>query len=786
MGPLAGLHVVELVLAPGELGRGMATGWAGMFLADQGAEVVRVVTGEDGLLEPGVGYGQVWHRSTRTAGADLGTDHDVESVRRLLGAADVALVGGTAPLVEGGGPLSYQSLSAANPGLVYCQVAPAAPLGGDGQDYELLAQARCGVMLLLQGDRERPVVAALELGAFGAGLAAVGGVLAALVHRAATGAGMPVSTSLEDGESALLAMLLNRASEPTKGFMMTLGLGTKVPTWLYRCADGSYLHLHPGAKGAYQRIISLFGDEESAGTRWGQAPSRDGRQQHERWAAAVASKDRDVWLRDMRTADIPVQPVLEPGEALFDDHVRAVGLAVEQPGADGEPILAVGTPVRVRGEEPVPPRGTERATLDELVAAWPAAPAGHAAGPPQPPTTLPLEGVRILDFGHFLAGPLGDALLGDLGAEIIKVEPIEGDPLRLAHDHDLGSVFACAQRGKRSLSLDLKAPEAASILARLFAWADIVHHNFRPGAAERLGIDEATARAANPDLVYCYSPAFGSTGPAAGLPGFDQMFQAFCGLEAAAGGEGNPPMWYGPAPVDTGGGWLSAIAMLLGRLRHLQSGGGIYVESTQLGAGLSAISGVFARGDEIVAGPRLDTDQTGFGPGYRIYQCADGAWLAVVVPTIRAWEQLRALETMPDLPERFVALRAQDDAAARELEATLSDAFARHDAAHWLQALADTDVRVEPVHQGPLTAFLDLFYDRPGNDELGRIARFEQPEYGVVEQVAFAARLDGLRPRVRRRVPRIGEHSSEVLGELGFDPSELDRLLADGVIRQGP
>ena len=153
---------------------------------------------------------------------------------------------------------------------------------------------------------------------------------------------------------------------------------------------------------------------------------------------------------------------------------------------------------------------------------------------------IPLSGVQVVDAGAFLAGPLGPMLLSDLGADVVKVEPPGGEGMRWVE----WSFFGC-QRGKRGVALDLKSADGATgALDALLAGADILHHNLRMPAARRLGLDEETVRAVNPDIVYCHASSYGPQGARADWPGYDQLFQSSCGWEVAGAGEGNDPMWH--------------------------------------------------------------------------------------------------------------------------------------------------------------------------------------------------------------------------------------------------
>ena len=244
--------------------------------------------------------------------------------------------------------------------------------------------------------------------------------------------------------------------------------------------------------------------------------------------------------------------------------------------------------------------------------------------------TRALEGIEVLDFGANLAGPFAPQMMSDLGAEVIKIE----EPWSDARTMGRGSSFFGCQRGKRSLAVDLKTPEGTEIVHQLIARADIIHHNLRPGVAERLKYDYETAKRLNPSIIYCHTTGWGSTGPNATWPGWDQFGQALGGAEYHGGAceHGNPPMWYRYGQCDA----VNAMHSLLGVLQALyhrdRTGEGQMVETCIVNGGMTINSDLYLRADGPAERAVLDVDQRGLGDWYRLYETADG-WITVACVT---------------------------------------------------------------------------------------------------------------------------------------------------------
>ncbi len=721
------LSVVEVAVGVSDLGLGHAGGVPGWLFAELGAQVTRVVGTAAPGIDAEVPWGRVWHRRKRVVRTD-----DASPVLELLASADVAFVYGPEELVEHRG-LGRDAACAANPRLVHARCTG---------EQAFLVEAASGFCSQLAAHRDGPMLVDARAAASGAAFLLATSSLALLRRRALTGEGGWSETSLLDGMLATLGCMIGRSERAAPKIEQYWREGSYFPNFLYRCGDGELIQVWFGGKGMYDSIIEVLGDEPSEAGYY--AEQMDGRLQAraDRWRSIFPSRPRAEWVEAIRAAGVACEEVLGPGEALADPHLAEVGLAV----TDGHDVLA-GSPIAVR------PLGASSSP-----------PPVHAGG------LRLLEGVKVADFSAFVAGPLAAEVLADLGAEVIKVEPPQGEAMRAA-----AYAIAACQRGKRSLALDIGAPEARPVVEALLGWADVVLHNFRVGVAERLGIDDAAVARLNPGAVHCHASAFGPHGPRARYPGNDALMQALTGFEVAIGGEGNDPTAATWIPVDMTGGWVAAAGILAGLHERAVTGAGQQVTTSLLGAGMLLHSGVYLREGEVVRGPALGPDQTGFGPGHRLYRAGDG-WLAVVVPDADAWARLRDL--VPGLPAAYAPLRHQP--GADEAAAALEAAFADGSVTEWVERLGAVGV---PVETAPVLT-RDEFRSRILADPL-RSVTYDTADWGRFEQIAPLLRTGpGTDGGPELMLPGVGEHTTEVLRELGVDDATIEALLAAGVARQ--
>jgi len=387
-----------------------------------------------------------------------------------------------------------------------------------------------------------------------------------------------------------------------------------------------------------------------------------------------------------------------------------------------------------------------------------------------------LEGVLLIDFGQYLAGPFGPMIIGDLGADVIKVEPLSGDGMRFVNQ-----PFTGCQRGKRDIALDLKKEEGLAIARKLIERADIVHHNMTVGVADRLGIGYEDCKAINPDIIYCNTYAYGLEGPLARSGGLDPLFQATAGLEYESGPvhAGNPPMYYRFGMCDTANAMLSVVGSLAALYHQRRTGEGQQLWTSLLDGGQMLASDALLVDGKTAPVPKLDRDQTGIAATYRLYETGDG-WLQIACVTDREWRALCEGLGVPELVDdpRFADAKARDEHRT-ELEDILGARLRTKTALTWTRLLGDLGVPCEiPVDtKGGELVFFDA-----DNVRLGLVAEYEHPILGTMRQFGNLIDFSETPGKIHGPPPLCGEHTREILEWLGYSDEEMEALKRDAVV----
>ena len=783
MGPLAGLTVIDASWGvPGSV--------TSLLLADNGATVIKVERPVAGPREQTLAR-LAWERGKKSVELDFGRQADREALLSLLESADVFVESFGAGRAAALG-LGYEALRERHPRLVYCSFTAYGQTGPwrDEPGYDCLVAAKLGVMSEQPGaGREGPIFLGHPHICYGTGFLGAISILAAIRARHVTGRGQRVDVSLLDGLLAQSPMNWwyhpQNISYVEVSGGQRLGFGRKrLITAAFECADGEWLQIHTGGPGGFKRTMEIFGFGDitqtvSEGSEMA-LPLSDEEFviAREYIPQAFKQRARAEWIELFRANDLAALPVLRPGEVLTDEQVLYAGR-----------VLKVKHPKLGELRQSAPPLSFEKSPLgpaqaaptvgqhnEEIRAALganrrqPSLPGG-GAGRPLPHA---LRGIRVLDFASYFATPYGAKILSDLGADVIQIESPGGDQMRA-----LPNPFEAAQRGKRNIVLNLKSEEGRAIAHQLARSADVIMHNQRPGKAEKLALDYKTLSQINPKLVYCYLPGYGSSGPKSHLKSFAPLISGFTGLLYEAAGEGNPPARSVEGNEDYYNGLLGAVAALIGLEYRARTGQGQYVESPQLHSSLFVTSHHFlGPNGESLSALQLDREQTGWGPLDRLYRTADG-WICIACVGNRAFRRLaRALR----LSERVVAGWMSWTPTPESAEELAAEVGAR------LSSLrAEEARRLLREHSIPC----EIPRSEPGEPKLfwedwavagGLVVEQPQSLWGPIREIGLYLHLSETPGEQKGPAPRLGQHTSEILRELGHSDERIAELAAKGAV----
>ncbi len=388
-----------------------------------------------------------------------------------------------------------------------------------------------------------------------------------------------------------------------------------------------------------------------------------------------------------------------------------------------------------------------------------------------------LNGVQVLSFTHFLQGPSAVQILADLGADVIKIEPIQGAWERHwsgaeAFLNGESVFFLLSGRNQRSLSVDLRSEEGKGIIWRLVQQADVIVENYRPGAMERLGFGYDQVSQEKPDIVYCSLSGYGTDGPYKKRAGQDLLSQAMSGLAMINGHKSDPPTLVGSAVVDQHAAVLGALGVLAALYERRDTSRGKRVDSNLLSAALDLQIEPFIY---YLNGSLYERSETGissrFHPApYGIFETADGYICISLTPPenmARAFGDDTFLEWAPE--DQF---RKRE-----EVNAHVAGHVRRKPTEHWYKVFDEVGIWYAPVNS----------YEEVENDPQvvhnEAIMTFEHPRAGTVRVLSHPVRYDGESPPLRILPPELGEHTEEILSELGYEEEAIDKLKAEGAVR---
>ena len=742
MSAFQGLRVLDF-------SQGVAGPMASMLLGDFEAEVVKIEPPAGDRAKDHPGY-HAFNRNKQVKTLDLETDAGLAEAKALIALADVAVFDHAPGVLERLG-LDAGTITADHPRLIHVWMPPYGTHGHWSQlpPHHSLLTAISGVAFRQGAYADQPIHLILPLIWYGQGVMGAAAISAALLERSRSGLGQAVTVSGLHGVSEVTGPVRTLAGPPLpRG--QPLGL---MPSYrLYPCADGKWLFLGTLFANFYVRAVEAMGL-----TPYFEDMVMDPMLARQTLASVFATRPRDEWIEILKAAGVPCAPVgpREPwfaGAAIAQADLRRT---FDHP--DLGPVSIPNTPLKLSAT-PGSVRGLARSTGGP---SWTPRPiVGKASGG----NTAPLHGIRVLDMGTVIAGAHAGGILANLGADVIKVEPMDGDPFRSD-----GGGFLAYNRGTRGLGLNLKEQPALDLFHDMVRKADVVLDNYRYGVRKRLGIDYAALKAINPRIVSCSINAYGDVGDRVELPGFDPLLQAEGGMMAAQGGADEPVLHTIPVN-DVATSAMVCFGIITALNVRAQTG-----EGQEVLTSLMAQSLTFQLGEVVdYAGrPANDVgseDCLGVRALHRFYACADG-WLAIVGETVAQAQAIGAVTGVALDPAEAVTAPRRGVLAEQ-----LEQAFAGRARGEVLEALLAAGVPAAPALRG-IEAF-----DSDWLRENGLFDRWRHPRVGDILSVRSYADFSRGPGGFERPTPDIGEHTAELLRELGLSDERIEALFAIGAV----
>jgi crotonobetainyl-CoA:carnitine CoA-transferase CaiB-like acyl-CoA transferase len=662
----------------------------------------------------------------------------LEKLAALLAETDVCIVGGEDyPGLEW--HFDSAQLTRDHPELIVLDIRGYARGVAGGPAVDSLVQAATG--LVFENSVDSPILMACPAPTYGAVLHGLVGVIAALVDRQSSTRGQVVHTSLQQGAAMFLLSYWMSCERPDKQWDAAVAVGTRTP--VVRCADGEYLYIHstgsniPGG-GGMSALRDALAAADGVGLEGASVFGNiDEIQRHaERFKRAEL-------IERLRERGIACEEVLAPGECWDHEQVVANKAIVEECGH-----RYVKFPLRI----------LPLTSISNAVPRTPRADAEYL--------NSPLSGIRILDFGQYVAGCYPSRILSDLGAEVHKIEAPAGEAMR----RSTFRLILANNAGKDGLAVDLKSAEGREITGRLCASAQIVCHNFRAGVAPRLGLDPGSLQRVNPHLITLESSAYGSNGPKAAHPAFDPILFQYCGHGVRAGGQGNTPIWYRNFLIDYAAGAIGAIGLLAALFQQMTTGQGAEVQVDLLGTSLFLMSELVQGPDgSFSGGEPLNSERTGFHPAECIYATLDGH--VAIAARDEAMAQRLAESLGLQLPAR--------EAWGEEARQAIANRVAEYSSSQVSEIFAQANVWSVPcatdgwkawcaaaaIASEPLIQFVD------------------DPRYGRISMVAPGVSLSGrTTPDQALTAPSIGRDTVRLLKSVGYTEDAIRGFIGRGVI----
>lgn len=779
-----------------ELGSGSAAASiAGVVLADAGARVLKVEPPEGDRLRVDNPSGfLVWNRGKESVVADLRTPTGQDKLKELARAADV-VIEGFAPGTTDGWGVGQDALRKLNPALIHLSITGFGKTGRYAalKSYDSLVAAKAGLWARGSwGHRDGPIMFPVPWASYGAAMQSVAGILGALLVRATTGRGQALDSTLVAGLDPidyfvstivqLMAKKGEKASADARSATSASRFGVLLATRDGRFIQTSTMLPHQGKALC---DVAGIGEVVEKDPRFSGLPTFANPDDAQEWEdllmEAFRAKDFDHWLPLLEASpDIAFETAVTSEEGLEHPQIVHNGDVVVVQDPELGPVREVGpighfekTPIVIERSAPELDSNSGPLVAHDF-------PRGGADAPAHP-----FAGITVVEFGYFYAMPYGTAMLAALGARIIKIEDANGDPYRTSFGPDVASTKTTA--GKESISLDLRTAEGRAIAQQIVSSADAFLTGFRSGVADKMGLGYDELKALNPRLVYVHAAGYGTDGPYAHRALYAQAAQSVAGSFGRQVG-----YWTDPAQSDgfsvlelqavvmphlnqlVDGDSNAALAVLaalsLGLYHQQRTGEGQFVGTSMIGGNAWAYSDDFCSYAGKPPTPLCDSDYYGTSAVDRLYEAADGTWVALCVRSDAEFAMLLdALNVVSDDRFASAAERTEHD---DELVGLLSAKFTERPAAEWESILSSARIGcVEANLKGqPVFTSFD-----PVLRETGLTVAVEHPIYGEIVRAAPPISFSETPGRVAPPCVR-GQHNKTILTELGYSEGDITKF----------
>ncbi|MCL0043280.1 CoA transferase [Dehalococcoidia bacterium] len=791
-----------------------SSGWAGsvatMILADFGAEVIKVEPPEGDPYREWP-QSKLWNRGKKSLSVDLKNATSHEKVKDLVSKADIIVESFLPGDAEELG-IGYESISKNRPDIIYCSITAFGPTGPYARykPYEGLVAAKAGRYgaFVRQTKRDGPHYGAVQVGSHGATMAAVRGILAALIVREKTGQGQKVETSLLQGltpfDVSNWITWQMMVKYPDKYPVDPQSDPDRMPGIGYtpiRTKDGRWIQVANLIVRLFHAELEAMGlkhtlDEE----RFSNAPTllpEDREDLRKLILEKGLEKTLDEWMDIFanQTSNVAAEPFMTTQEGMthpqivHNEHVVSVNdPEVGEMKQIGVLVRMNDTPGSVKG--PAPHLG---ANNDEVFALTPDKTLNKSQDSSAELPENPLQGITVLDLSTVIAGPLSTSLVHELGARVIRIETMEGDTMRRNWE---GLSANRVQAGAENISINLREPEGLQIFNKLAQKVDVLVHNMRPGAPERLGIGYEQVKTLNPNIVYVYAGGYGDSGPSSHRPAMHPIGGAVTGGAIAQIGKNAIPSTEEMMPIkelqeavrklgranevnpDPNSAMVISTGTMLGLYARAKHGIPQYILSTMIGAnGYANVDDFFSYENKP---DRMIPDANGYGIHalYRLYKTKVG-WVFLACPFENEWVDLCNALGKQDLlnDSRFKTSerRMKNDS---ELATILQEVFSSATATEWESMLTTVNVGCVEVEESGMYNFYGQdshvaengFVRTVSTDRLGEFWR-----YGPMVNLSRTPARVGVGP-IR------GQHTRSILSEIGYSDSDIDNLYTKKVV----